>query len=390
MRTTSRAAKFIGSASEIAHYYGFKPLGEVAPEMTGAKARQLTMADAFAACAGKVAADTPEPILAFYASHAAGLPDSVAPVRETGEFSLQIVGCPSSLSEIHILKTLEAIVTEAGGAITCARINSLGDRDSRARFSRELGSFLRRHMSQLESALDVSERNALLENPLRAYHATHPALAELMADAPRPVHYLSEKSRTHFRQVLEHLERVNFPYMIDDQLVAPGSRASAESEAEPRVIFRLELQDDAGVLTASLGGRYDDLAAKPGVRSTTPTVHASLRFRTKVPLTGAALRTPTSRPKIYFIQFGDSAKLTGFSVIDTLRRARIPVGSQFDARHLAPQLTAAQSIGVPYVLIMGAREALDQTVIIRTLATSAQTTVSIAELPRHLRALKLV
>jgi histidyl-tRNA synthetase len=341
------------------------------------------MADAAAAGARHLAAASSEPLLTYFPSFAK-LQESVAPARESAEFSLQIIGCPSSIGEIHILKTLEAIIAESGGRINMVRVNSIGDRDSRARFSRELGVFMRRHSTHLESAIGSRERDMLLEDPLRAYHSRHEAVTELMREAPRPLHFLSEKSRIHFKQVLEHLERIGFPYFIDDQLID-----KAIGGCEPRVLFQLELENGNGNVTASIGGRYDDLGLMSG-RSAASVVHASIAFRSRASVIPAAtLRRSPLQPKVYFIQFGDSAKLTGFSVIDTLRQARIPVGTQFYPRHLTPQLSTAATIGVPYVLIMGAREALDQTVIVRTLATSAQTTVPICELSKHLRALKL-
>lgn len=381
--STSRAAKLIGGASEVAHYYGFRPLPEIAPEINGTRWRTLTMTEAAVAGARTLAAAPSEPILTYFPGYVSSR-ESVAPARESAEFALQIIGCPASIGEIHALKTLEAIIAEGGSRIAVARVNSIGDRDSRARFARELGVFLRRHSPRLESAVGIPEYNRLLENPLRAYRSTHADTAELMREAPRPLHYLSEKSRAHFRQLLEHLERIGFPYFVDDQLIG-----QAAGDCEPRVMFRLELEGSAGEITASLGGRYDDLALGSG-RATAAIVHASVVFRTRAALAPATLRKSYLRPKVYFVQFGDSAKLCGFSVIDTLRQARIPVGTQFYPRHLSPQLTAAAQIGVPYVLIMGAREALDQTVIVRTLATSSQTTVPICELPKHLRGLKLV
>ncbi|MGH7141359.1 MAG: His/Gly/Thr/Pro-type tRNA ligase C-terminal domain-containing protein [Minisyncoccia bacterium] len=377
--STSAAAKFVGGASEVAHYYGFRPLPEIAPEFAGAKLRSLAPQDAAAACASTLSDG--EPALAFWAS--AG-PADTGPAREYGSFSLQIVGCPTSIGEVHILKTLEAIVTEAGAGSVSVALNCLGDKDSRVRFSRELAAYLRRNAALYEAGLSPVECASIVENPTAAYRISNEALQVLLQDGPRPMHFLSEKSRLHFRQVLEHLERVNIPFEIDNTLA--GSEYAAGS-GEPRVVFRLQLPADAGTITGSFGGRFDDLVRG---RAAVPTLHASVFFRVKAPTRDLPSHTPTLRPKVYLIQFGDSARLTGFSVLESLRRARVPVAAQFDTRHLAPQLMNAERIGVPYVLIMGHREALDRTVIIRAVATSSQQTVSIAELPKHLRALKLV
>jgi histidyl-tRNA synthetase len=64
------------------------------------------------------------------------------------------------------------------------------------------------------------------------------------------------------------------------------------------------------------------------------------------------------------------------------------VSQSFDASHLSPQLTAAKELGVTYMLIMGQREALDNTVIVRSTQNSSQTIVGVAELPRFLKNLR--
>ena len=372
--STSAAAKFVGSSSEIAHYYGFKSLPEVAPE---AKMRALTLSETAAAIVSKLT-DNVDPVLTFYAACARPAARSPIADMDSGEFALQIFNARGPMSEIHMLKTLETIVIENGGSIMRLRVNSVGDRDSRQRFARELSNFLRRRASEIEPLLTPTQRTKITENPIAIYDTGNEAIAEILTEGPRPVHFLSEKSRLHFRQVLELLEQVGFPYEIDDCLIG--------DQHEPRVIFRLELTTDQTIVIGCGGGRYDDYLQQT-LGKTYSCVHASVMFKTKTATVPSA-KMRREQPKVYFVQFGDSAKLNGFAVLETLRQAHIPVSQQFDAHHLGPQLISARELGVPYVLIMGAREALDQTIIIRTLATSAQTTVSIRELPKHLRALK--
>ena len=375
--STSAAAKFVGSSSEIAHYYGFRPLLEVVPE---AKSRTPTLAETAAAITAQLSVSETDPILSFYAAPVRVHNNPLA-ARDSSEFALQIFGAKGPMSEIHILKTLEAILVENGNKIVRLRVNSMGDRDSRQRFMRELSNFLRRRAAEIEPVLSPSQRVRVLENPLAIYEVGDEALVQMLTEGPRPVHYLSEKSRLHFRQVLELLEQVGFPYEIDDCLVG--------DHQESRVIFRVELGEEDSVVIECGGGRYDDYL-QYAIGKNTACVHANIVFNSKTGALPPSSRRRKATPGVYLVQFGDSAKLSGFTVLESLRRAHIPVSQQFDARHLAPQLSYAQQIGVPYVLIMGAREAIDQTVIVRAVATSAQTTVSIRELPRHLRSLKLV
>jgi histidyl-tRNA synthetase len=75
--------------------------------------------------------------------------------------------------------------------------------------------------------------------------------------------------------------------------------------------------------------------------------------------------------------------------MDALRAARIPTSQSFDALQLAPQLAAARQSGVAHIIIMGAREALDRTVIVRNARNSAQEVVPLQELPHFLKTLRV-
>jgi histidyl-tRNA synthetase len=88
------------------------------------------------------------------------------------------------------------------------------------------------------------------------------------------------------------------------------------------------------------------------------------------------------------VQLGLRAKLEGLAVVDLLRAAQIPILQSFDSAKLSPQLTAAKEAGVSHLIIMGAREALDRTVLVRAMNDSSQTIVGLNELPRFLKTLR--
>lgn len=319
------------------------------------------------------------PALAFYASPAPShLPHFVSP-KETGEFGLHVLGAPDSLGEVLVLKTMFAILNEWGGeGVSRVRINTLGDRDSKARFERELSAYVRRHINELQDCC----RSEAMKNPFVLYSCTNAVCKELIHDGPRPMNFLSEKSRVHFKDVLEHVEKLGFPYELDDLLVG--------DDREPRLTFALDLAQQDATVVAALGGRYDEYIRKMTNKKEGSAVSASIFFRNN----GIARShfTPASSsklPKVYFVQLGLRAKLEGLAVVDILRSAGVPVSQSFDAKSLAPQLESAKAQGVSHVLIMGQREALDRTVIVRSSTNSSQTIVQLSALPRFLKTIKV-
>lgn len=358
-------ASFLKLSSDVSSFYGFKPVK--AGSFAGA-ATQLTNA-----LAGRT-----EPMLAYYASAAPShLPQNLAtPSKELGEFGLQVIGSAESVGEVVLLKTLTAIITEWGSTVARVRVNALGDKDSKMRYARELSAYLRKHAPELDELC----RPLASSDPLAALVCQTGVSREVLEGGPRPMNFLSEKSRAHFREVLEHLENIGLPYELDDMLVG--------DERDPRILFAIDLADEDATITATHGGRFDDYLRRITNRKEGAGVGASIYFRKKgLDRSHLAVSGPSKLPKIYFIQLGLKAKLEGLRILEVLRRAEVPVMQSFNAAQLGPQLAAARAAGVTHLIIMGAREALDGTVLIREMNNSSQEVVHMADLPRRLRSL---
>lgn len=315
--------------------------------------------------------------MAFYATpNPTYLPPGFSS-KDTGEFGLQVVGSGESVGEVVILKTVATILNEWGSKNLRVRVNALGDKDSQQRFLRELILFVRKNIDHLNAEC----KELALANPYHMYTCTHQECVELRADAPRPLSFLSERSRSHFKEVLEHVEKLSLPYELDDSLVGDAR--------SPHMMFAIDIGENDATVIAAIGGRYDEYLRQQIHRRDGAGVGASIYFRKK----GATQNTFLSpavipKPKVYFAQLGLRAKLQGLTVVDMLRTARVPVLQSFDASRFASQLATAQAQGVSYVIIMGQREALDGTVIVRSMQNSAQSTVTLSEFPRFLKSLR--
>ena len=94
------------------------------------------------------------------------------------------------------------------------------------------------------------------------------------------------------------------------------------------------------------------------------------------------------KPKIYFIQIGFEAKLKSLSVIEVLRKAHIPIIQSLSKDSLSAQLAIAEKTAVPYVIIFGQKEAMDQTLIVRNMENRSQETVKLAKLSEYIKHIK--
>ena len=396
MSTRIEPSTFLRKAVDIASFYGFRPsqsLGTLVP-----KEFRLNLTDSrnfdrvAAACVHclneKIILPPPVP-----GTHTPVVPapakdamlcfnvnpnPTETPVgfssRDVAEFGISIVGSPGSIGEIVALKTLFAILNDVGVKMRAVRLGSAGDKDSQLRFSRELSLFLKKRASDVPECCHASSAS----EPLSMFRCNNEGCRALLKEGPRAMNYLSEKSRSHFREVLEYLERMDMPYELDDRLV--------HDEKSPRVLFSIDMEEGSGIIAAAQGGRYDDHLRKITGKKDATGVRASVFFhKNGAARSSLTCETKQRQAKIYFVKLGLEATLKGLTVLDGLRKAKIPVYQSFASDRLAPQLSEAERLKVPYLIIMGQREAMQNAVIVRRVETRSQNIVTISDLPQFLR-----
>ena len=79
-----------------------------------------------------------------------------------------------------------------------------------------------------------------------------------------------------------------------------------------------------------------------------------------------------NKAKIFFAQLGDAARRSGLRMFEAFREAQIPVVEAFGKNALKAQLEVANKLGVRYTLILGQKEVLDGTIIVRDMESGAQ------------------
>ncbi|HOR57289.1 MAG TPA: His/Gly/Thr/Pro-type tRNA ligase C-terminal domain-containing protein, partial [bacterium] len=90
-------------------------------------------------------------------------------------------------------------------------------------------------------------------------------------------------------------------------------------------------------------------------------------------------KVPTEKPQVFVIQLGSSAKKKAFSILRQLLAAGIKTASSLSSNSLKTQLKMATKNNVRFALIIGQRELLDKTVIIKDLQNGSQETVDLKQ-----------
>ena len=83
------------------------------------------------------------------------------------------------------------------------------------------------------------------------------------------------------------------------------------------------------------------------------------------------------KPKIFLAQIGNLAKRKSLKMIEEFRKAKIEVAESFGRDSLKAQLNRANRMGVKFTLILGQKEALEGTIMIRNMKTGSQELVKL-------------
>ena len=302
--------------------------------------------------------------------------------RQFWQFDLDSLGSDKSIMDALVIKAAMSILEEAGAENLSIDINSIGDKECRGAYIKELTSYYRKNISSLPPV----DRERLKINPLRILDSKEEKTKELNVNAPDSINFLCPSCKKHFKEVLEYLEEMGIQYNLNKNLVRGLSYYT-------RTVFEILEEkggEDGTPLALAGGGRYDYLGRQLGNKKDVPAVGMSIGVDRIVAAPWYKKLSPRilKKPKIYFIQLGSEAKLKSLNIVEILRKAHIPIAQSLSKDSLGSQLAVAEKLQIPYALIFGQKEALDGTVIVRNMSNRSQETVKLSNLLEYLKEIK--
>lgn len=299
--------------------------------------------------------------------------------REFKQFGLEILGSEKSISDAMIIMITTKILQEADCHELSLHINSLGDKDSRESYKKALTNYYKKHLAKLPD--DAKE--TLKNNPLRLLDSKDPKLIELNQEAPETIGSLTAPAKKHFKEVLEYLETLGIEYTVNTRLVR-GLDYYSHTVFE---IFEKQNEVEEGQtpelpLAIASGGRYDGLATQLGSKRPIPGVGVGIGVdRVLMSCEGTHLIPRIlKKPNVFFIHLGFEAKLHSLKITEILRKAGIPIQHSLSKDSLGAQLGAAEKTNIPYAIILGQKEVMDGTVIVRDMQKHSQEVVHLDDL----------
>ena len=284
--------------------------------------------------------------------------------RQFHQIDLEAFGEKSPVIDAQIIQVFYNILKDLKLKNLAIEINSIGDSQCRPYYKKLLTNYLKARESSLCS--DCQRR--LRENPLRVLDCKEEKCQPVKAQAPQLIDHLCEECKIHFKQVLEFLDEIELPYRLNPYLVRG-------LDYYTKTVFEIFEDTEEGKNLGALvgGGRFDALvrilggkdAPACGAAAGVERIVQAIKERTK------NVMAPEQR-KIFLAQLGELAKRKSLRLYEEFRKVNIPISESLGKDSLKTQLRSADRTGAIYTLILGQKEALEGSIIIRDMKTGRQ------------------
>lgn len=302
--------------------------------------------------------------------------------RQFHQFDVEVIGDEKPVIDAQVILLGYQYFKELGLDVN-VQINSVGCKECRPKYV----SALQQYYKGKRKVLCEDCKKRVTKNPLRLLDCKEEDCQELKAEAPQIVDWLCGNCKDHFMTVLDYLDEVNVPYLLNPYIVR-GLDYYTQTAFE---YFVAEEDEQKASLALGGGGRYDSLISMLGGREHTPAVGMALGLeRVILALKQKEIQPPAvQKAEVFLAQLGNQARKKALHLFEELRAAGIVVVENFGKENLKAQLELANKHNVTYTLILGEKELMDETILIRDMDGGVQETIPlmkvVAEMKKRLK-----
>jgi histidyl-tRNA synthetase len=287
--------------------------------------------------------------------------------REHWQANFDIFGEQDPILDAQIIQVAHRLVSSLGVKNVQFQVNSIGCSHCR----KDYINLLKAYLESKKQKLCQQCRTRMEVNPLRILDCKEDKCSQVSLNAPQSVDHLCPECRSHFKNLLEYLDELDLPYIINPRLVRG-------LDYYTKTVFEVWTESEEGKKhSLGGGGRYDGLIKTLGGENT-PAIGFGLgidRIVNEMKRINAKLYRE-SRPRVFLAQLGELAKKKSLKLFAELEKDGILAAESFGRGSLKSQMRLADKMGVEITLIIGQKEALDGTVIVKNMSSGTQETVA--------------
>ena len=297
--------------------------------------------------------------------------------RQHHQFGVEALGDGDPSVDAEVIEMAWQLMKGLGLRDLTLLINSIGDPQCRPAYLERLKAYYASRLDRL--CRDCAER--LERNPLRLLDCKQPACTDMAREAPQTVESLCQECRDHWERLLSYLQKLEIPFTVEPKLVRG-------LDYYTRTVFEIQPPEEGGQSNICGGGRYDGLIQELGGPPTPGIGFGSGLERMILNIKRQNVAVPEgSFVSAVVAHLGDAAKETAMSLASELRSRGVGAVLAPAGRSLKSQMRYANSLGIPYALILGEDEIKNGSVIIRDMSRGEQREAPIQEAAQELEAL---
>lgn len=290
-------------------------------------------------------------------------------LRIFNQFGVECLGNKSPYTDVETIALAFSILKALGLQDLKVCLNTLGDDDSRANYRQALKDYFAPYKEELCS--DCKRRYE--QNPLRILDCKVDKDKECMKHVPKMKDYLNKESKSYFDTVCALLDELEIPYEIDDQLVRG-------LDYYTHTVFEIvSLNKEMGAQSTVLaGGRYDGLIPYFGGPEAMSGIGWALGMeRLLIALEAEGIELGQKPDLDVFVMcLDEEARTYAFKALTELRAYGYRCEMDMLGRGFKGQFKAADRSHAQFALLLGNKEAQDQTITIKNLKEKTQETIA--------------
>lgn len=285
--------------------------------------------------------------------------------RQFNQLGVEVFGMPGAMAELELISMCRKFWEHLGFAdFVQLQVNTLGELAERQRYKEILVEYLTDH----ENQLDEDSKRRLTRNPLRILDSKNPEMQQLLANAPKLIDVLDEKSREHFQSFCDGLDALQVPYVVNPVLVRG-------LDYYGHTVFEWVTDKLGSQATVCAGGRYDILVEQLG-GNPTPAVGFALGIERIYLLmeTLNLLKKEKKKNALYIIAVNEQAVVRGLIISEMIRSTypEIEVSVNTAGGSFKSQFKKADKSDARLALVLGEDELANQQISIKDLRNEAE------------------
>ena len=294
--------------------------------------------------------------------------------REFHQFGVEILGASSPLADVEVIVLAYRLFQKLGLQNLELRINSIGDKNCRNAYKKELISYYESQKDML--CEDCKQR--LYKNPLRLLDCKEDNCKLLAKNAPVITNYLCEECHNKFEKVKSGLTALHISYVVDPGLVRG-------LDYYTNTAFEIQYPPLGAQSAICGGGRYDKLVEEMGGPDVPGIGFAVGLERLLLALEGQNLiPNCPQKSSVYIVALGEKAEIEGLKIQGELREKGVMTYMDLQEKSLKGQMKQAGKVQSIYAVIIGENEIEQGKATVKHMQTGEQSEISFSQVADYI------